>query len=44
LFAATHPGRSVARRTLDGADDDAAGFAEHGGAGASPGAPHVLGD
>jgi hypothetical protein len=44
LLAAAHPGRSVARRTLDGADDDAAGCAEHGGVGASPGAPNVLGD
>lgn len=44
LLAAAHPGRSVARRTLDGADDDAAGFAEHDGVGASPGAPNVLGD
>jgi hypothetical protein len=42
LLAATHAGRSLARRTLDGADDDPADFAEHAGAGASPGAPNVL--
>jgi len=44
LLAAPHAGRSLARRSLDGADDDPAGFAEHAGAGASPGAPNVLED
>ena len=43
-LAATHVGRSLARRHLDGADDDPAGFAEHGGAGASPGAPNAFDD
>lgn len=38
LLAADHAGRSWARREPDSADDDAAAFAEHGGAGASPGA------
>lgn len=42
LLTAAHAGRSLARRTLDGADDDAAGFGEHAGPGASPGAPNVL--
>jgi hypothetical protein len=36
-LAAPHPGRSIARRSLDGADDDPANFAEHGAPGASPG-------
>lgn len=44
LLAAPHAGRSMARRSLDGADDDPAGFAEHAGQGASPGAPNVLHD
>lgn len=44
LVAAPHAGRSIGRRTLDGADDDPAGFAEHGGRGASPGAPNELPD
>jgi hypothetical protein len=39
-LAAGHAGRSVARRQLDSADDDASAFAEHGGSGASPGAPN----
>jgi hypothetical protein len=39
-LAASHAGRSIARRTLDSADDDAGAFAEHGGTGASPGAPN----
>jgi hypothetical protein len=42
LLAAPHAGRSIARRSLDGADDDPAGFGEHAGQGASPGAPNVL--
>ena len=42
LLATPHAGRSVARRNLDGADDDPAGFGEHAGQGASPGAPNVL--
>lgn len=42
VLPAAHAGRSVARRALDGDDDDPAGFAEHGGVGASPGAPNVL--
>jgi hypothetical protein len=37
-LAAPHAGRSLARRSLDGADDEPATFGEHGGAGASPGA------
>lgn len=44
LLAAPHAGRSWARRALDSADDDAAAFGEHAGAGASPGAPNVLED
>lgn len=36
--AASHAGRSIARRSPDAADDLAASFAEHGGPGASPGA------
>jgi hypothetical protein len=44
LLAAGHAGRSIARRTPDAADDDAAAFAEHAGRGASPGAPNVLAD
>ena len=44
LLAAAHAGRSLARRRLDDADDDPAGFAEHGGAGASPGAPNAFDD
>lgn len=39
-LAAPHAGRSLARRALDGSDDDPAAFAEHGGPGASPGAPN----
>lgn len=39
-LAAPHAGRSLARRALDGADDDPATFGEHGGAGASPGSPN----
>lgn len=42
LLAAQHAGRSIARRSLDAADDDPAGFGEHAGQGASPGAPNVL--
>jgi len=37
---AVHGGRSIARRTLDGADDDPRNFSEHGSPGASPGAPN----
>ncbi|HEX2876038.1 MAG TPA: lamin tail domain-containing protein [Polyangiaceae bacterium] len=44
LLAAPHAGRSVARRSLDSADDDPAGFGEHAGQGASPGAPNFLDD
>ena len=44
MLPAAHAGRSIARRALDGADDDVTEFAEHGGAGASPGAPNVLDD
>ncbi|HYP86996.1 MAG TPA: lamin tail domain-containing protein [Polyangiaceae bacterium] len=39
---ANHAGKSWARRTPDGADDDAAAFAEHGSPGASPGAPNTF--
>jgi len=39
---APHPGRSIARRTLDGADDDPKNFSEHGSPGASPGAPNTF--
>jgi hypothetical protein len=39
---ASHAGRSQARRALDGADDEPAAFGEHGGVGASPGAPNVF--
>jgi hypothetical protein len=42
LLAAPHAGRSMARRSLDSADDDPAGFGEHADPGASPGAPNVL--
>jgi hypothetical protein len=39
-LAAPHAGRSLARRSFEGADDDPATFGEHGGAGASPGSPN----
>jgi hypothetical protein len=39
-IAAERAGRSMARRTPATADDDPAGFAEHGEPGASPGAPN----
>lgn len=39
-LAATHAGKSMARRALDGLDGTADSFAEHGGAGASPGSPN----
>jgi hypothetical protein len=42
LLAAAHAGHSLARRTLDGSDDDPAGFAEQGAVGATPGAPNVF--
>jgi hypothetical protein len=42
LLAALHAGRSMARRTLDGSDDDPAGFAEQRAFGATPGAPNVF--
>lgn len=38
--AASHAGRSWARRELGAADDAPSSFAEHGGRGASPGAPN----
>jgi hypothetical protein len=41
-LAASHAGRSLARRTLDGSDDDPAGFAEQVTVGATPGAPNVF--
>jgi hypothetical protein len=41
---ATSSGRSVARRALDGADDDPAEFSEHGAPGASPGAANSFDD
>ena len=44
LLATSHAGRSMARRSLDSADEDPAGFGEHAGQGASPGAPNVLSD
>jgi hypothetical protein len=39
-LSAPHAGRSWARRWLDSADDEPAAFGEHGGPGASPGAPN----
>jgi hypothetical protein len=42
LLAASHAGRSWARRSLDTADDDAQAFAEHGAPGASPGASNTF--
>jgi hypothetical protein len=42
MLAASHAGKSMARRRLDAADDSSAGFAEHGGLGASPGAHNVF--
>jgi hypothetical protein len=39
-LSAPHAGRSLARRAFDASDDDPAAFAEHGGPGASPGAPN----
>jgi len=44
LLAALHAGRSLARRTLEGSDDDPAGFAEQAGVGATPGAPNFFGE
>jgi hypothetical protein len=41
-LAAKHAGKSLARRTLDAPDGAAESFAEHGGAGASPGAPNTF--
>jgi hypothetical protein len=41
LLPAPHAGQSLARRTLDGSDDDRAGFAEQS-VGATPGAPNVF--
>lgn len=41
-LAAKAAGHSVARRDANAADDEAAGFGEHGGVGASPGAPNSL--
>jgi hypothetical protein len=40
MLAAPHAGHSIARRTLDAADDDGANFAEQAPPGASPGAPN----
>jgi hypothetical protein len=37
LLPALHPGRSLARHALSGADDDPKNFSEHGAPGASPG-------
>jgi hypothetical protein len=42
LLAASHAGRSWARRALTTADDDPRAFAEHGTPGASPGAPNTF--
>jgi hypothetical protein len=42
LLAAPHAGFSLARRALDGSDDDPAGFAEQRGVGATPGAPNAF--
>lgn len=39
-LAARHAGRSLARRTLDAADDQSLSFCEHAGPGASPAAPN----
>jgi hypothetical protein len=44
LIAATHAGRSIARRASDAPDDAATSFAEHGGRGASPGAANSFDD
>ncbi len=44
LLGAAHPGKSIARRWPDAADDDPAAFSEHGGLGASPGAPNSFDD
>lgn len=41
-LAAPHAGRSLARRAPGAADGVAASFAEHGGRGASPGAPNTF--
>jgi hypothetical protein len=41
-LAAPHAGRSQARKTPDAPDQSASSFAEHGGLGASPGAPNVF--
>jgi hypothetical protein len=41
-LASKHAGVSLARRSLDTNDADAAGFAEHAAPGASPGAPNQL--
>ncbi|MDF3068360.1 MAG: hypothetical protein K0R38_3961, partial [Polyangiaceae bacterium] len=41
-LAAPHAGRSLARRAPGAADGIAASFAEHGGRGASPGAPNTF--
>jgi hypothetical protein len=42
MLPAPHAGRSVARRALDGTDDDPRGFAEHAAPGASPGALNAV--
>ena len=42
MLPAPHAGRSLARRALDGADDDPEGFAEHAAPGASPGALNLV--
>jgi len=39
---ALHAGRSLARRSPDGADDDPQNFSEHGAPGASPGAANTF--
>lgn len=41
-LAAQHAGRSLARRAPGAADSAASSFAEHGGRGASPGAPNTF--
>lgn len=43
-LAAVHPGKSIARRSTDAADDDPTAFAEHGAPGASPGATNFFDD
>jgi hypothetical protein len=41
-FGASRAGHSIARRSLEAADDDPNAFAEHGAPGASPGAPNTF--